>query len=469
VRRAACAALLGLGLFTSDVAGGELWRRGDVALRLSGSVREVVVGTHGTDAERFSDAVRDTLPAPTCVVAARLADCPAFRLVGERDVWQSLTRVRTHVDLAATGGISASLVYDHELLLGVLDTLERSLSYELSTDPFVSLDDQIDRFDISDGDTEGRWRHLLYRASVRYEAAHVDVVVGRQRIPWGVGRLWNPIDRFNPISPLSIEGDQSPGVDAIDAKWLLGGFTFLEAAYAPQDSMPDASYALRLHGILREVDYSLVAGVFEEARTGGLDLAGNLGGAAARLEATYSDPERDIWPVGAAKPRELSGFWQVVTSIDGNIDIGSGLSVLVEHLYNGNGLGFGSGEAGPLLSLFEATAEPPAGIPPKLAGTFQGPFAGAASRDRLGGSRVVSFADHLTGVQLGYEPVTALRSEILAIFDWEGTSAAFVPVLVYTPLGSLEVTLGVQMFAGCEASEFGVAEDPAFLLVDWFY
>jgi hypothetical protein len=453
--------ILGLGSFASQVTAGELWRRGDVALSLSGSVRERVVGTSGTDAERFAEAVGNS---PSCFVAAGFANCPAFRLVGERDVWQSLTRLRTHIDLRATRQVSATLVYDHELLMGVLDTLERDLGSELATEQFVSLDNGIKTFDLS-GTVEGRWRHLLYRAFLQYASSHVDVVLGRQRIAWGVGQLWNPIDRFNPIPPLAIEFDQSPGVDAIDVKWLLSGFTFVEAVYAPQDRARDGSYALRLHGILRDVDYSIIGGVFEEARTGGVDVAANIGGAVARVEAVYSDPERDIWSVGAAAPRELAAFWQVVASIDSNIDIGSGLYVLVEHLYNGNGLGFGRGEAGPLLAFFETTSEPPSGIPPALTG----PYVRAASADRFGGSRVVTFSDHLTGVQVGYEPTVALRADVLTIYDWDGTSAAVAPSLRYTPFGSVEFTLGAQLFTGRRASQFGQAENLAFLLAELFF
>jgi hypothetical protein len=464
VRRPACAVILALGVLASDVAGGDL----DVDLKLSGSVREVAVATRGTDAKSFRGALEKSLPSSICVAASRFANCPAFGVVGERDVWQSLTRVRTNIDLSATDGISGRLVYDHELLFGVVDTLERGFGDELATGRFASLEDEIEHFDTSDGGAEGSWRHLLYRAWVRYEAEHVDLVLGRQRIPWGVGRLWNPIDRFNPIGPLAIEGDQSSGVDAVDAKWLLSGFTFLEAAYAPRGRAADASYALRLHGVHRDVDYSLMAGVFEEAWTAGLDLAGNLGDAVARVEAAYSDPERDIWPVGAAAPRELAAFWQVVTSIDTNLDIGSGLYVLVEHLYNGNGLGFGRGEAGPLLSFFESTTDSPPHVPRKIVEVTDGPFVRTTSRDRFGGSRVVSFADQLTGVQLGYELFTALRGEVLTIYDWDGTSLAFVPSLTYTPLGSLELTLGSQLFAGRDASEFGPAEKLGFLMVEWF-
>jgi hypothetical protein len=99
----------------------------------------------------------------------------------------------------------------------------------------------------------------------------------------------------------------------------------------------------------------------------------------------------------------------------------------------------------------------------------KGPLVRPASRDRFGGSGVVSFSDHLTGGRIGYDPFVTLRAELLGIYDWQGVSAAFVPVLVYTPLGSLELTVGGQVFAGPKNSEFGPAENLAFLIGEWFF
>jgi hypothetical protein len=445
-----------------------MWRRGDAAVELSGSVREIVVGSRATDADRFAAAIVETLPSPICVTAARFADCPAFRVVGDEAVWQSLTRVRTNLDARMPRGLSVHLAYDHELLLGSLDTLGADLGEAVASDPFVTLDDEIADFGLGGGD-EGRWRHLLYRGFLQYETSRTEVVVGRQRIAWGVGRLWNPIDRFNPIGPLAIESDQSVGIDALNVQWLFSGFTFLQAVYAPQDSSRNASYALRLHGVVRDVDYSVVGGVFEQARTAGLDLAANVGQAAARLEAVYSDPERNIWPVGARARRELGDFWQVVTSIDINVDVGSGLYVLVEHLYNGNGLGFGRGRAGPLLPFFESTAKPPPQVPRAIATAVRGPFWQAASANLFGGSRVVSLSEQLTGLFLSYEPLIALDTELLTIFDWEGTSVAVAPQVRYSPLGSLELTVGGQLFAGPRRSEYGAREHVGFFIAEWFF
>jgi hypothetical protein len=456
--------ILVLAALSSAAWGRVLWQQGEASLELSGSLRELPVITHGTSEDAFTNAIAASLPAPTCVSATLFPNCPAFLTVGRQGVWQNLTRLRTRVSLRLTPQLSAEVVYDQEVIVGTLRTLEHDLTQELQPSTFVSLDQTIDRFHFGGSADEGVWRHLLYRASLRYEGDHAEVVIGSQRIPWGVGRLWSPMDRFNFIPPLAIEPDQTPGVEALDAKWLFSGFTYLEGVLAPQDYFPDSAYALRLHGVWRDTDYSAVAGVFRDAPAGGVDMARNLGDTAARLETVYTKPQRSVWPIGAPAPGELRGFWQVVASIDRNFDIGNGLYVLAEYLYNGNALGFGSGLAGPLLPLFEATDHPPANVP-----AVGGPYVTTASADRLGGSQVVSSGRHESGIEFGYDIFPALRSEWFTLYDWDGTSAAVVPTIRYAPYPFLELTLGAQFFAGRARSEYGNVEDLGFLLVESFF
>jgi hypothetical protein len=441
----------------ADVAGArEVWRRGEVVLDVSGSVFEFVSVTQGTDLDRFADqAAAD--PA-NCVLAANFENCLAFDTVGDWFAPTSLTRLRTRFDLEVGEHWSFYAVYDHELRAGRLETFGGSLGESISTSNLLGLDNEIA------GNDHVRWRHLIYRGYVRFESEHVEATLGRQRIPWGVGRLWNPIDRFNPIPPLAIQQDQSGGVDAIDLHWLFSGFTFLEAVYAPLKNPDDSAYALRLHGVARDVDYSVVFGIFEEAWTAGFDLAGNVLDAAARAEVVYTNPERNVWPIGKSRPRELDDFWQIVVSIDYLFDLGNGVYALVEYLYNGNALGFGRGKAGPLLPFFEATSAVafglPAGAPPVV--TF-------TNEDRFGGSRVITRSRHLSGLQLGYDLTPELRADVIAIVDWDGGSASFFPSVAYSPLDWLEVRLGAQFFVGPHRSEYGNIDPLGFLTFEAFF
>jgi hypothetical protein len=450
-------AALALLLGASPAACAELWRHGDASLELGGSARELLVGTHGTDLDSFRrNAAADF---PNCIQATpAFPNCAAWDALNDAPVVTSLTRLRVELDARATERLSALIVYDHEVAAGTLNTLGQQIGEALQGDTLLRADQII-------VDAEHvRWRHVLYRGYLFYESPHFELVLGRQRIPWGVGRLWNPIDRFNPIPPLALEADQAPGVDAVTARWLLSGFTFLEGIFAPLRELDDGSYAARLHGVIRDVDYSLVGGVFREALTLGFDLAGNVGDAAGRLEVVWSDPSRKVRPLGQDVATELSDFWQVVASVDHVFDLGTGLYVLVEHLYNGNGLGFGAGKAGPLLGFFEETDLPPdPSIPPSL-----GPFVTPATLDIFGGSQVVTFAENQTGFQVGYDLTPEVRGDLLVLYDWDGSSAAFFPAFRYSPLDWLELTLGAQLYVGPHRSQFGALEPLGFVLAEVF-
>jgi hypothetical protein len=205
--------LAGVVLLAGPASARELWRSGEpddpgvASLELSGSLRELFTLTNGTDRDDFAEAA--SAGGAACVQVLLFPDCPAFREVGGRDVWTSLTRLRLRLDARASERLSAVVVWDQEVRAGILDTFESSLGDGFAFRRFLDLEDEIlDREHVG-------WRQLLYRAYAFYESPKVEVTVGRQRLAWGVGRLWNPIDRFNAIGPLAIEQDQSQGVDAV--------------------------------------------------------------------------------------------------------------------------------------------------------------------------------------------------------------------------------------------------------------
>jgi hypothetical protein len=457
LRRAlAAAALLGA-LAAAPGEARVLWSEGEASLELSGSARQLLVGTGGTDLDEFAEAAVDA--GLVCVRAEGFPNCPAFLVVNETSVFTSLTRVRGRLDLRITPRLAAALVYDHELRAGTLDTFEAQLGGAIDTQQWAPLD-----WTITESESFS-WDHLFYRLYLDYESEHVGLTLGRQRIPWGVGRLWNPIDRFNAIGPLAIESDQSGGVDAVNARWRFSGFTYLQGVYAAAEDLDNQSYAARLHGVFHDVDYSLVAGVFEKALALGFDLDGNLGDAAARAEVVWTRSDREIRPIDSGAASELGSSWQVVVSIDYLFGVGTGLYGLVEHLYNGNALGFGHGLAGPLLPFFEETDVRPDGVPDFV----PGPFVAFTSNARFGGSRVVTRSENLTGVMLGYDLTPEIRGELLAIYDWTGASASFFPIVRYDALDWLELTLGAQFFTGPRLSEFGDLEPLGYLLAEFFF
>lgn len=461
-RTAAAALVCALGLVSgvgAPALAREVWRSesGEQWLDLRFTGRELVTGSHGTDSGDFA-AVVAANPVG-CLLAATFPDCPAWDLAGEQGVVQSLTRLRFEAELQILPVLSAFAAYDQQLLAGTLDTLGASSAEAIGLDSFFGAEDVI---------AEGQhvvWSQSLYRGYVRLDTDRVEAIVGRQRFAWGVGRLWNPIDRLSAIPPLAIQGDEVPGVDAVDLRWRFSGFTYLEGFYAPRSSRDDAAYGMRLHGVVLDTDYSLLGGVFEDTVALGFDVARNLMDAAVRLEVVWTDPDRTVFPIGATQPSALPPYWQITGSIDYNFAIGSGLYVLVEQLWNQNALGFGRGKAGGALSFYQSTFQAPPGTPPGIAG----PFVTFTSGSEFGGSRVVTLAEYLTGFQLGYDVLPEVRAELVTLVDWVGGSVAVAPSVSYSPLAALDLRLGAQLFAGPRASEYGWREHLGFLIVDVYF
>jgi hypothetical protein len=210
--------------------------------------------------------------------------------------------------------------------------------------------------------------------------------------------------------------------------------------WSPQDDPDDHRGALRLEVSRTEFDAALMAGRFGRDWVLGADGAANLGGAAGRFEATWSDLERG--------PR----IWQVVASVDYTFPLGSGLYGLVEHFYNEN--------------LIEADALDRAllGLPREalldLLGEAQTPLL----------DRLATRVRHQTGVQVGYDLTPLVRADFLVLWDWRGASAALAPALTWSARASLSLSLGAQFFVGSqEDSEYGDAANLLFARLDFYF
>lgn len=444
---------------------GEVWSQGEASLSISGSLRQIAIYTRQTDLDDFTDTIADeiaaSLGATTCVSASNFANCPAFNQTGDQDVGQGLTRLRLEADLRITKWLSAFASYDNQVQFGMIDTLEAELGSGFGSESFLEAEARL-----SQGSTHD-WNHRLYRGYLQIETERFELSVGRQRIAWGVGRLWTPIDRFSALLPLNLQPDVTAGIDSLDGRINFDGFSYLQFVYAPGSHQKQERWAVRLHGVVLDADLSAMGGVFEGAPTLGVDFARNLWDGAIGFEAVFTSPRRDVWKIGDASPRSLPDYWQIVASYDINLDYGAGVYVLVEYLYNGNALGFGRGRAGALLPLFESTSTLP--DPALLPLGIPAPYATAASADIFGSSRIITSSEHQLGLQVGYDLTPELRGDFLSLIDVDGASVAFFPSVRYSPLDSVELTLGVQLFAGPKRSQYGASEPLLHLLADWFF
>ncbi|MCK5111145.1 MAG: hypothetical protein KAQ94_06460 [Arcobacteraceae bacterium] len=92
----------------------------------------------------------------------------------------------------------------------------------------------------------------FYRGYLKYTGEKHLFAAGLQRIPFGVGRIWNPIDIFNPIDSTSIETSERKGVESIRYEYAIGDLSNLDVTYSKRKS------AFRIKGYLDVADAALV-------------------------------------------------------------------------------------------------------------------------------------------------------------------------------------------------------------------
>ncbi len=98
----------------------------------------------------------------------------------------------------------------------------------------------------------------IYRASLQYRGVEHFWSVGKQRIPLGVGRIWNPIDVFNPVDSESVEPDEREGTESLRYEYAINDLSNLDATLARRKA------AIRIKGFLEYGDLALVGLVDEE-------------------------------------------------------------------------------------------------------------------------------------------------------------------------------------------------------------
>jgi len=306
--------------------------------------------------------------------------------------------------------------YDNEVLLGsYLDTAQFALQKNREPDTYWDLESTtLDRASVFAF-------QRLYRAYVDLYSSLVDLRVGRQRIAWGTGRFWNPTDLLNPFDPTQLERDERPGVDAVLVERKLGPLSKLSLAYAPQHSSSDSSVAGRLHGNLRETDFSLLAGQFHRDEVAGFDFSGRISQVGLRGEAAYTRAD-----IGPDYVRAVVGADYVFPST---------LALSGEIYYNGQG----------------ATN--------KEDYDFGALFSGA----------VQNVARHYAGLYVGYDVTPLLRLNSYGIINLDDNSAFFFPSAVYSVMTNLDLSLGVQLFGGSAGSEYGAFHDVYYAQLQWFF
>lgn len=263
--------------------------------------------------------------------------------------------------------------------------------------------------------------HRLYRAQLQMAFGDTDLRIGRQRIAWGTGRFWSPLDLLNPFSPVALEREERLGVDAVLVEHKFGPVSRLAAVYAPSRSPGKDSRAMQWHDNARGIDFSVTAGRVNGEQVIGLDLAGPIGGAGMRAELTRN------------RLRDGKTFSRALLGID--YAFANTLTLSAEFYRDGSGA--------------DSTA----------AYDFSALVSG--SRQTL--------AQRYLGLRAGYEITPLLKLNTDVVFNLDDRSRFVAPSVTWSIRTNLDASFAVRWFSGAAGSEFAWPPDAAYLSLQWFF
>jgi hypothetical protein len=167
----------------------------------------------------------------------------------------------------------------------------------------------------------------------------LQVTLGRQPVTLGCGVLWTPIDLLAPFSPLQIDTEFKPGVDAARVDVQASPRVFLTAlgvlghSAGPERFRADRAGSaglLRLEASLPRTHLGVMTGYVRRDLVGGLDATRDLGRADAHGAVTVT-----YVPEAERRVRGQAVFARVLAGV--TVHPGHDVNATLELYYNGSG------------------------------------------------------------------------------------------------------------------------------------
>ncbi|MGD8385948.1 MAG: hypothetical protein PVG49_02315 [Desulfobacteraceae bacterium] len=156
--------------------------------------------------------------------------------------------------------------------------------------------------------------HRLDRLFLAWTPGPVVIRIGRQAATWGNGLLFNPMDLVNPFAPTDIEREYKAGDDMAAIRFPLARTGEAQVIYVPHRSpetggvnWDQSSLAAKVHLAPGPVELDVLAARHYEDTVIGFGATGYAGGAAWRMDATWTFLDRD---------EEQNGYLNLVANVD---------------------------------------------------------------------------------------------------------------------------------------------------------
>ncbi len=136
-----------------------------------------------------------------------------------------------------------------------------------------------------------------------------EIRVGRQRINWGIGTVWNPHDIFNTFNFTDFDYEERPGSDAVRIRRFRDAGTGWEVAVRAADRLAGLTAGSRWNFHLGTYDLQFIGGVFREHIVAGAGWAGNLGASGFKGEWAWFQPWRTTGRAGLSASLGVDHTW----------------------------------------------------------------------------------------------------------------------------------------------------------------
>ncbi len=252
--------------------------------------------------------------------------------------------------------------------------------------------------------------------------------LGRQRVNWGIGLVWNPNDLFNSFSYFDFDYEERPGTDGVMIKYYTGQTSSAEVVYNPGNHAGETALAGRYRFSKWNYDFQAIGGWAGPDWVIGGGWAGDIEGGGFRGELTHFFP----------REKDSGSEEATVLSVGGDYTFPNSLYAHAAFLYNSQGK---SGNAGGTDILF----------------------------NRNMSAKYLSYARYSLFAQISYPVTPLLNSDLSAIINPGDGSCYVGPAFTYSLQNNLELMLTCQLFSGKTGSEFGDIGQLYYARLKWSF
>ena len=306
-----------------------------------------------------------------------------------------------------------------------------------STPLFVSaqLDDDRRLLDLTDTIKENDnyvISHRLDRLYVAMLPSWGSLRLGRQAITWGNGLIFNPMDLFNPFAPTQIDRDYKVGDDMAAAQIAVPNLGDFQSLYVPRRDPDDndvkwdqSALAAKLHFAAATTEFDVMMAKNYDDLVGGIGMAGYLGGATWRLDATWTYVNED-------NNEGQDDFFSAVANIDYSWIWGmKNFYGFIEYYYNGLGRD-----------------------------DYQKAIVDPEIIERLQRGNLFVLGKNFLSSQLQVELHPLFNVYFTSINNVDDPSGVLQPRAIWDVQQNLQLTLGANIFWGAKGTEYGGFDIP---------